>query len=305
MRTAVVDIGTNSTRLLIAELDGGKVTGELHRDSIVTRLGDGVDRARHLHPASIARVHAVLDTYAAAIERLGADRRIAVMTSAVRDASNGDEFASAIAERYRLEAHVIAGEEEARLTYLGATSERDAGDRTPTLLIDIGGGSTELVIGHGHELDFRVSTQAGVVRQTERHLHDDPPTPEQIRQLELDVDEIVAHAVPAEQRTRVRHALAVAGTATSLAAIDQRLDPYDPEKVHGYVLTSEECRRLRDRIARMTLEQRQALSGLDPARAPTIIAGVLILGRLLELFEVPAVEVSEHDILRGAALAYS
>jgi exopolyphosphatase/guanosine-5'-triphosphate,3'-diphosphate pyrophosphatase len=103
----------------------------------------------------------------------------------------------------------------------------------------------------------------------------------------------------------VRHALAVAGTATSLAAIDQRLDPYDPEKVHGYVLTSEECRRLRDRIARMTLEQRQALSGLDPARAPTIIAGVLILGRLLELFEVPAVEVSEQDILRGAALAYS
>jgi exopolyphosphatase/guanosine-5'-triphosphate,3'-diphosphate pyrophosphatase len=302
MRIAVVDIGTNSTRLLVADLEDGRVTGELYRESTVTRLGAGVDADGHLHPDSIARVHATLDRYAAKIDELHADRRLAVLTSAVRDAANGAEFAQGVQERYGLEAHVIPGEEEARLTYLGANSERDPDDATPTLVVDIGGGSTELVIGHGRQVDFRVSTQAGVVRQTERHLHDDPPTPAQLEALRQDVDKIIKAGVPEPQRDQVRHAIAVAGTATSLAAIDQQLDPYDPDKVHGYVLTKDECHRLRDRIAVMTLEQRRALKGLDPARAPTIVAGVVILGEVLDLFGLDRVEVSEHDILRGAAL---
>jgi exopolyphosphatase/guanosine-5'-triphosphate,3'-diphosphate pyrophosphatase len=302
MRVAVIDIGTNSTRLLIADLAGGRVTDELQRESKVTRLGAGVDREGHLNRDSIARVHATLDRYKTKIDELDAERRIAVLTSAVRDAANGREFAAGVEERYGLEAHVIPGEEEARLTYLGATSERDPDDPTPTLIVDIGGGSTEFVIGHGRHVDFRVSTQAGVVRQTERHLHDDPPTAEQIAELVADVDVIIKQGVPEERRSAVRHAIAVAGTATSLAAIDQELEPYDATKVHGYVLTKDECHRLRDRIRTLTLEQRRELKGLDPARAPTITAGVLILGEVLDLFGLEAVEVSEHDILRGAAL---
>jgi exopolyphosphatase/guanosine-5'-triphosphate,3'-diphosphate pyrophosphatase len=302
MRTAVVDIGTNSTRLLIADVEDGRVTQELYRASTVTRLGTGVDKEKRLHPDSMQRVYETLDRYAKEIEDRHAERKIAVLTSAVRDAANGQEFAATIRERYGIEPHVIPGEEEARLTFLGATSERDPDDTTPTLLIDIGGGSTELVIGHGRTVDFRVSTQAGVVRQTERHLHDDPPTQDQIDELRSDVDQIIKQAVPEARRRTTEHAIAVAGTATSLAAIAQELEPYDATKVHGFTLTTERVHELTDRIKTLTLEQRRALKGLDPARAPTIIAGVLILSEILSMFGLPSVEVSEHDILRGAAL---
>ena len=302
MRTAVVDIGTNSTRLLIADVEHGRVTQELYRASTVTRLGTGVDKEKRLHPDSMQRVYETLDRYAKEVEDRHVARKIAVLTSAVRDAANGQEFAATISERYGIEPHVIPGEEEARLTFLGAASERDPDDPTPTLLIDIGGGSTELVIGHGRTVDFRVSTQAGVVRQTERHLHDDPPTQDQIDELRSDVDQIIKQAVPEARRRTTEHAIAVAGTATSLAAIAQELEPYDATKVHGFTLTTERVHELTDRIKTLTLEQRRALKGLDPARAPTIIAGVLILSEILSMFGLPSVEVSEHDILRGAAL---
>jgi exopolyphosphatase / guanosine-5'-triphosphate,3'-diphosphate pyrophosphatase len=176
VRKAVVDIGSNSTRLLIAELDQGRVTGELDRRTTVTRLGAGVDADGRLSDDGMQRVFAVLDEYHDAIERLDVDAGVAVMTSAVRDSTNGEQFAAEVQRRYGLEAHVLTGDQEATLTYLGATSERDPADTTPTLVLDIGGGSTEMVIGTGHEASFHVSTQAGVVRQTERHLHTDPPT---------------------------------------------------------------------------------------------------------------------------------
>ena len=173
MRVAVVDIGTNSTRLLVADVgeDGG--VAELERRTRVTRLGDGVDATGVLAPEAIDRVLATLDEYAAAIERLGAEARPAVLTSAVRDAANGAEFVATVEARYGLEARAIEGSEEARLTYLGATSGREPGGSV--LVIDVGGGSTELVIGSGAEVEFAVSMQVGVVRQTERHLHTDPP----------------------------------------------------------------------------------------------------------------------------------
>jgi exopolyphosphatase/guanosine-5'-triphosphate,3'-diphosphate pyrophosphatase len=181
-------------------------------------------------------------------------------------------------------------------------SERDPDDPTPTLVIDIGGGSTEIVIGTGHEASFHVSTQAGVVRQTERYLHDDPPTEAELEELAQDVKGVLIDGVPAEQRRAVRRAIGVAGTATSLAAIAQRLEPYDPEKAHGYVLSYEECARILGELAAMPLEERRQVPGLHPDRAPTIVAGVVILLETLEMFGVEEVEVSEHDILRGAAL---
>jgi exopolyphosphatase / guanosine-5'-triphosphate,3'-diphosphate pyrophosphatase len=300
-RVAVVDIGTNSTRLLIADIEDGRVTAELERRSNVTRLGAGVDSDGRLNDEAINRVFATLDEFREAIDSEQPQRAVAVLTSAVRDAANGKEFAAAVRDRYRLEPHVLSGDQEARFTFLGATSERDPDDRTPTLVIDIGGGSTELVVGAGREASFHVSTQAGVVRQTERHLHGDPPTAEERARLMRDVGAIIAEGVPPRQRA-VQRAIAVAGTATQLAAISQQLDPYDPEMVHGFVLSADECRRLGDRLAAMTLEQRREVRGLDPARAPTIVAGALILGEVMRLFGLERVEVSEHDILRGAAL---
>jgi exopolyphosphatase/guanosine-5'-triphosphate,3'-diphosphate pyrophosphatase len=302
MRVAVVDIGTNSTRLLVADVDGDRVTDELERHSEVTRLGTGVDANGALDDEAMGRVYKTLDEYRELIDRHGGERCLAVLTSAVRDAANGQEFARTVEEEYRLEPHILTGDDEARLTFLGATSERDPDDPTPTLVVDIGGGSTEMVIGSSHEPTFHVSNQAGVVRQTERHLHGDPPTGDELAALVDDVREIFHANVPEEQRRVVRHAIAVAGTATSLGAIAQELEPYDPEKVHGYTLTTDEIERLLEQLAGVPLEQRRRTPGLHPDRAPTIVAGTAILLECARLFGLSEVQVSEHDILRGAAL---
>jgi len=303
-RVAVVDIGTNSTRLLVAELGGGRVTDELDRRTTVTRLGTGVDADGRLRDDAMERVYATLEEYRQAMHEHGVERGVAVMTSAVRDAANGREFADEVARRFALEPHILKGDDEARLTFLGAMSERDPADRTRTLVIDIGGGSTELVVGDGHEMRFHVSTQAGVVRQTERHLHSDPPTPAELEALRGDVGEIVSDAVPSEDRASVKHAIAVAGTATQLAAIAQGLEPYDPERVQGYVITADERDRLLAQLAAVPLDERCRTPGLDPARAPTIVAGAAILSVVMDLFGLDRVEVSEHDILRGAAMEF-
>ena len=225
-----------------------------------------------------------------------------MLTSAVRDSANGEGFAGTVRDRYGLEPHVLSGDQEAQLTFMGATSERDASDRVPTLVLDIGGGSTEMIIGSGGEVGFHVSTQAGVVRQTERHLHADPPDPAEMDELVADVRGILQDNVPAGQRGAVGHGIAVAGTATSLAAIAQHLDPYDPERVHGYVLSAAQCERSLQELAAMTLQERRHVAGLQPDRAPTIVAGVLILREVLRLFGLSEIEISEHDILRGAAI---
>ena len=302
MRIAVVDIGTNSTRLLVCDRDGDRITDELERESSVTRLGAGVDADGRLAEESMQRVYDTLDKYRKLIDRHGADAAVAVLTSAVRDAANGDEFANTVRERYGLEPHILSGDEEAGLTFLGAMSERDPGDETPTVVVDIGGGSTEVVIGHGHEATFHVSNQAGVVRQTERHIHDDPPSQEELEATREDVRKTLSDGVPEDQRRAVERAIAVAGTATSLGAIAQELEPYDPEKVHGYRLTRGECEEILERLAAVPLDERREVPGLHPDRAPTIVAGVIILLEVLRLFGLDEVEVSEHDILRGAAL---
>jgi exopolyphosphatase / guanosine-5'-triphosphate,3'-diphosphate pyrophosphatase len=302
MRKAVVDIGSNTTRLYIAEVEEGRIIEELERRTKVTRLGAGVDADGRLSEEAMQRVFDTLDDYKQLIDERHVDDGVAVLTSATRDAANGQLFAGTVESRYQLKPHVLKGEEEARLTFLGATSDRDSDSSTPTLVIDIGGGSTELVIGTGREADFFVSTQAGVVRQSERHLHSDPPQQGELRELAGDVRSILTDAVPVERRRAVEHAIAVAGTATSLAAIAQDLDPYDPAKVHGYMLGTAERNEIRERLAAMTTEQRRHVTGLDPARAPTIVAGIMILTEVMTVFGLDEVEVSEHDILRGAAL---
>jgi exopolyphosphatase/guanosine-5'-triphosphate,3'-diphosphate pyrophosphatase len=300
MRVAVVDIGTNSTRLLVAEVEHGDLR-ELERQTTVTRLGEGLEATGRLSDVAIGRVSDALAAYREVIDRLRAERTVAVATSAMRDAENGPDFRDEIQRRFGLDARTISGDEEARLTFLGATAGRDVG--AETLVIDIGGGSTEYVVGRpGADPSFHVSTRMGSVRHTERHLPGDPPTEAELAALAEDARAIVEADVPAEIRERVGAGIAVAGTATSLAAIDQELDPYDPERVHGYRLSQASCERLLARLAGLTVAERRAVAGLHPDRAPTIVAGAGILLESMRAFGLDEVEVSERDILHGAAL---
>ena len=303
MRVAVVDIGTNSTRLLIADVDplDGSVT-ELVRHSQVTRLGHGVDATGSLSAEAIERVLATLDRYRADIDKHGATANLAVLTSAVRDASNGPEFAQRVREDYHLDARVLSGDEEAQLTFLGATAGRPPDDAGPTVVIDIGGGSTEFVVGSGQTAGFHVSLPAGVVRMSERHIHTDPPTPQELRALGEDVRDVLHDGLPAAERNAVTHGIAVAGTATSAASIAQELDPYDPKRVHGYTLELSTVEMLLARLAEMDEAQRRQVVGLHPDRAPTILAGMVLLSEAMRAFALEHVEVSEHDILYGGAL---
>jgi exopolyphosphatase/guanosine-5'-triphosphate,3'-diphosphate pyrophosphatase len=301
VRVAVVDVGTNSTRLLIADVLGGTVR-EIERRSIVTRLGEGVDASGRLGEPAQQRVLAVLDEYAGLIDAHRCERRTAVLTSAVRDAVNGREFAELVQERYGLEGRTLSGDEEARLTFLGATATRDPGDPTPRAVIDIGGGSTELVIGAGGRVEFHVSMQAGVVRHTERHLASDPPRPEELEALAADVRGVLEDAVPNGVRDRARSAIAVGGTATSAATIELGVEAGDRDAAEGHQLSQDRLSELLSRLSSMPLAERREVPGLDPHRAPTIVAGIVILSTVLRFLGLDATEVSERDILWGVAL---
>jgi exopolyphosphatase / guanosine-5'-triphosphate,3'-diphosphate pyrophosphatase len=302
MRVAVVDIGTNSTRLLVADVAPHGGLSELARRTRVTRLGQDVDRTGVLADEAMARVHATLAEYRTVIDEHEVERTVAVLTSAVRDAANGSAFLARVRGEHGLAARVIPGDEEARLTFLGATSERPQEDATPTVVIDVGGGSTELVVGAGRDVSFHVSTQAGVVRHTERHLASDPPTPAQLDALAADVRAIFEKAVPPATRRTARAAIAVAGTATSLGAIDLDLECFSADAVHGHVVSLETCRSILGRLAALPEPRRREVRGLHPDRAPTIVAGVVMIIEALKTFGLDATEVSDHDILRGAAL---
>jgi exopolyphosphatase / guanosine-5'-triphosphate,3'-diphosphate pyrophosphatase len=302
MRVAVVDIGTNSTRLLVAEAGNGCVH-EIERRTTVTRLGEGVDRNGRLLDAAIERVLQTCASYKQVIDQSAADRTVAVLTSAVRDAANGPELETALRERFGFEAETISGEREALLTYLGATSARSY--REPLLVLDIGGGSTEFVVGRGRSVDFHVSTQAGSVRHTERELHTDPPTGDELRLCTEAVRAEIEQAVPPDVRQNVADGVAVAGTPTSFAAVDQELQPYDSALVDGYRLTIDGCERILASLAALPLPERRRVPGLHPDRAPTIIAGGIILIEAMRTFSLDTIEASEHDILAGVALEVS
>ena len=293
-------MGTNSTRLLIADVVEGRVR-EIERRSTVTRLGRGVDTSGQLSVEAIDDVCEAVGAYLPELERHGVERVRAIATSAVRDAANRDMFLAELRERFALDAEILDGAEEARLTYLGAYAERPPAEKT--MVVDIGGGSTELVIGDGPDVGFSASLQAGTVRHTERHLAHDPPEAAELDHLAGDVSVLIDGALEGAAFARANYGIGVAGTPTSLAAIDQKLDPYDPELVHGYRLSLESIQRMLALLASKPLAERVQIVGLHEGRAPTIVAGVVILIQVMRAFGLSEIEVSEHDILWGAALS--
>jgi exopolyphosphatase/guanosine-5'-triphosphate,3'-diphosphate pyrophosphatase len=299
-RVAVIDIGSNSTRLLVADVEDGRVR-PIERRSTVTRLGRGVDLTGRLAAEAIEAACGAVGPYLATVEEIGVEGVDAIATSAVRDADNGGAFVAELRERFALSARVLDGEEEARLTYLGATSE--AAPEVPTLVIDIGGGSTEMIVGEGREIEFHTSLQAGVVRHTERHLVSDPPTPVELEELAADLRLLIEAATL--QAPRAEAGIAVAGTPTSLAAIELELVPYDPQRIHGHVLELRSIQRMLSTLACAPLARRAEIPGLHADRAPTIVAGVVTLVEAMRAFDLERITVSEHDILYGAAIALS
>jgi exopolyphosphatase / guanosine-5'-triphosphate,3'-diphosphate pyrophosphatase len=300
MRVAVVDIGTNSTRLLIGDVEGNVVT-EVERRTTVTNMGRGVDHTAMLCSDAIDDVCSVIADYKAHYEEMGAERVMAIATSAVRDALNGDAFIAELRERFCLDARLLSGAEEANLTYIGATAHRLPTD--PTLVFDIGGGSTELIVGSGANVGFHTSLQAGTIRQSERHLTSDPPDTHELEELAADIRGQIEAATAKQQDARPLRAIAVAGTPTSLAAIDQELEPYDPGRVHGYRLGMKRIQRMLSRLSSLPLAERLRVPGLHPGRAPTIVAGTVILVQVMRAFGMNEIEVSERDILHGSALS--
>jgi exopolyphosphatase / guanosine-5'-triphosphate,3'-diphosphate pyrophosphatase len=299
-RIAVIDLGTNSTRLLVAQVHNGQVR-ELARETRVTRLGRGVDLSGRLSSEGMEAVCAAVADYIVTAHPHEPDQTVAIATSAVRDASNGEAFLAELRERFALQPRVIDGETEARLTYRGVTAGRDLGDDC-VLVCDIGGGSTELVAGCGDEVLFWTSMQLGVVRQSERHISGDPPEPAELEKLADQVRAGIVEAITADSPPSVDMGIAVAGTPTSLAAIELELDPYDRSKVHGHRLSMKTIQRLLARLSTMPLHERFRVTGLQPERAQTIVAGVVILIQVMRAFGLSEIEVSEHDILHGAAL---
>jgi exopolyphosphatase/guanosine-5'-triphosphate,3'-diphosphate pyrophosphatase len=298
-RVAVIDVGTNSARLLVADVEG-RLVRQVERRSTVTRLGRGVDLSRRLSVEAIEDACAAIGGYLELVEGLGGVGSVeAIATSAVRDAENGGAFVAELRERFALTARVLDGEEEARLTYLGASSEEEP--RVPTLVIDIGGGSTELIVGREDEISFHTSLQAGVVRHSERHIAHDPPTAVELEALAEDVRGLIEEATA--EAPDPEAGIAVAGTPTSLAAIDLALEPYDPERVHGHALGLAAIQRMLSRLASVPLAERVCIPGLHPDRAPTIVAGVVILVEAMRAFGLGRIAVSEHDILYGAAIS--
>jgi exopolyphosphatase / guanosine-5'-triphosphate,3'-diphosphate pyrophosphatase len=284
MRVAAIDQGTNTTRLLVADAEDGELE-EVAKRLEITRLGEGVDSRRRLLPLPITRVRNVLTDYRREAERLGAERVLLVATSAVRDAENGEAFLGEIEWSYGFVTRLLSGEEEAVLTFRGAAEGRIGS----TLVIDPGGGSTEFVVGEGGEIQSRTSVDIGSVRLTERFDDDLEAMAEHVRSS--------LPAIPP-----VDHAVGVAGTITTLAALDLGLEEPEGFGTHGHSLTRDAVRTQRERLAAMSLEERRRLPGLHPERAPVIVAGAVLVEQVLEGLGLHALEVSERDILHGAAL---
>ena len=296
-RVGAVDIGTNSTRLLVADVSAAGGIAEVDRMLEITRLGDRVDADRRLGDEAMARVHAVLERYAARAARLEAELVLAIATSAVRDASNGEEFLAGVAARHGLVTRLLTGDEEAELTYRGVCSRQAVPDGS--LICDIGGGSTELVLGGPDGVRDRASLNIGCVRLSERHLQHDPPTAEELGALRAEA----AAALPSRLTGSARELVGVAGTVTTLATIDMGLECEIPEVIDGHRLPAASVERLLGELAVLPLERRRLVRGLMPERAPTIVAGAVILSAVVEATAAETVIVSERDILHGAALA--
>jgi exopolyphosphatase/guanosine-5'-triphosphate,3'-diphosphate pyrophosphatase len=287
-RVGAVDLGTNSTRLLVADVEDDTVR-ELERRLEITRLGEDVDARRQLLPQAIARVRNVLTEYRRTLDELDVERTLAFATSAVRDAANGEAFLGEIGWSYGFETRLLTGHEEALLTFRGVSAGRELEEGT--LVIDVGGGSTELILGGPHGVTFHESYDLGCVRLTERFPEDPKGCAAFVREtlapVELDV----------------RRAIGVAGTITQLATLDLALEREEPDAVHGHRLSTLAVTGLLDRLAAMPVEEIRRLRGMHPDRAPVIVAGAVVVLETLRRFGLDELEVSERDIMHGAALA--
>ena len=289
MRVAAVDLGTNTTRLLVADVEHGLVEEVVRRETI-TRMGESVDRRRILLPTAVARVRNVLVDFRREAERLGAERVLAVGTSAVRDADNGEAFLGEIEWSYGFTTRMLDGGEEAELMLRGVASDRPLGQSM--LLVDIGGGSTELVMPDGDRMAWAMSTEAGSVRLTERFLPSDPPTEEE---LEHCADHVRSLLPPLQPDA----AIGVAGTVTTAATISIGAHA----SVHRHRLRADAVREALGRVASLSSAERELVPGLEAARAPVIVAGLVVLREILDRYGLAEIEVSERDLLDGAALA--
>ena len=297
-RVGVVDLGTNSTRLLVADVDDG-IVRELDRRLTITRLGEGVDERRLLLPTALARVRNALSDYRRALEASGAERTLAVATSAVRDAENGEAFLGEVEWSYGFDTRLLSGHDEALMTFRGVSAGRDVA--AGTLVIDVGGGSTELVLGGPDGVAWHESLDLGCVRLTERFLRSDPPPPAELDATRTRVHSLLADHVP--PGTRPTHAIGVAGTVTTLAVLSLGLEDEDPALVDGHELASAWIGEQVERLAAMTVDEIRRLRGMHPDRAPVILAGALVVAETLRHFGLDLLEVSEQDLMHGAALA--
>jgi exopolyphosphatase/guanosine-5'-triphosphate,3'-diphosphate pyrophosphatase len=297
-RVAAIDCGTNSIRLLVADLppDGGPLSDVTRRMEIV-RLGQGVDRTGELAPEAIERTRVALADYAAEIERLGAERVRMVATSASRDARNAEDFREMVRATLGVPPEVVTGDEEARLSFTGAVRGLPP---ARNLVVDIGGGSTEFVTGVS-TVDSAVSVDIGCVRLTERHLHGDPPTSAEVAAASADIEAAVDRALAAVGGAAADRVVGLAGSVTTVVAIALDLPRYEPERIHHAEVSTVDVARVTGELLGMARAQRLAIPVMHPGRADVIGAGALILRIILERAGAPAVVASEHDILDGIA----
>ncbi|HEY5136707.1 MAG TPA: Ppx/GppA phosphatase family protein [Candidatus Nanopelagicales bacterium] len=301
-RVAAIDCGTNSIRLLVADVDTDAGTlVDLDRRMEIVRLGRGVDATGRLDDEALARTFAACDRYAEVLRDLGAQRVRFVATSASRDAENRDDFVSGVLARIGVAPEVVSGDEEARLSFLGATRGL-TGAEPPYLVVDIGGGSTELVVGTDEPL-AACSVDVGCVRLTERHLRDDPPTRAEIDAVVADADAAIALAGETVPFGEARTLVGLAGSVTTAAALALGLEEYDPARIHGARISAAAVAEVSDRLLASTHAERAAVAVIHPGRVDVLNAGILVLRRILDRTGLPEVLVSEHDILDGIALS--
>jgi exopolyphosphatase / guanosine-5'-triphosphate,3'-diphosphate pyrophosphatase len=307
-RVAAIDCGTNSLRLLIADVSAARrELADVQRRMEIVRLGQGVDATGRLSPLALARTFGVLREYSESISQAGATAVRMVATSATRDASNAAEFVRGVVDILGVPPEVISGDEEARLSFVGATRELAAPGQTaadcppPYLVVDIGGGSTEFVVGGSGQEPRGLSVDIGCVRLTERHLHDDPPTAAQVQAATADIDAAIATVAAAVPVTSARTLVGLAGSVTTVAAIALGLPAYDPGRIHHATIPAAAVHEVTTRLLSQTREQRATIGSMHPGRVDVIGAGALVLDRVLSQLGFDAVVASEHDILDGIA----
>lgn len=308
MKKAAIDIGTNSTRLFIAEVKDGTITDSLIRETIITRLGEGVDKNKSLKPEAIKRTVKVIKRYADLIDKNSVKDVKAVATSAVREAKNSNEIMTEVSSKLGIEVEVIDGAKEASLSYRGALSDDKINKSGKQfMVVDIGGGSTEIIFGDKKKIFSKNSIDIGCVRLTELFLKDDPPSINRIKAsrdyVGKKLDDLYSGKLPDTIKREDLSAILVAGTATSLVAIDKSVEPYDPKKIHATPFSRLRTEYVLLKLSKMKRAKLRHLKGLDPKRADVIVAGAAIQAEIMSYFKLDRVVVSEADILDGLVLA--